>query len=83
MVEKNYVEYLKMTVNEISKLPIDDSDIAEIKRQQLRAAIYPVMKAFLLSGLSNNEETQSLLLKAVKLEDQLAIKHAEFVENGN
>ncbi len=65
----------------MSSLFIVDSELAEIKRVQLRVAIYSVMKAYLLTLLKNDSDVEKPLTKAVYLEDKLAEMHTEFTND--
>lgn len=80
---KHSIGYLKFVVKEISFLEITDSDLAKVKLKLLRDSIYPVMKAFIHISLWTDGKVIKLLLDATKLEDELAIKHTEHIENGN
>ena len=80
---KDSIDFLKQAIDEISSLTITDSDLAKVKQEQLRDAIYPVMKATIQTSLWTDEKVIKLLLDATNLEDELARKHTEHIENGN
>ncbi len=68
------VKELRVVTDELSKLTLCDSDIADRKMKQFWLYIYPVLKAFIQTSLRNDDAVAALLLEAIEQENDLMCK---------